>query len=54
MTVSWVLNAYLIILVSLLLAASRLGDMKGYRNIFIGGFALFTARLRAVRSCPYI
>ncbi|MEN6609493.1 MAG: MFS transporter [Methanoregulaceae archaeon] len=41
-TVSWVLNAYLIILVSLLLAASRLGDMRGYRNIFIGGFALFT------------
>lgn len=40
--VTWVLNAYLIILVSLLLAASRLGDMKGYRNIFIGGFALFT------------
>lgn len=40
---SWVLNAYLIILVSLLLAASRLGDMKGYRNIFLGGFALFTA-----------
>jgi EmrB/QacA subfamily drug resistance transporter len=42
-TVSWVLNAYLIILVSLLLAASRLGDMKGYRNIFLFGFALFTA-----------
>ncbi len=41
-TVSWVLNAYLIILVSLLLAASKLGDMKGYRNIFLGGFALFT------------
>jgi EmrB/QacA subfamily drug resistance transporter len=40
--VSWVLNAYLIILVSLLLAASRLGDMRGYRNIFLGGFALFT------------
>jgi len=39
---SWVLNAYLIILVSLLLAASRIGDMKGYRNIFLGGFALFT------------
>jgi len=40
--VSWVLNAYLIILVSLLLAASRFGDMKGYRNVFIAGFALFT------------
>ena len=42
-TVSWVLNAYLIVLVSLLLAASRLGDMKGYRNLFLGGFAIFTA-----------
>jgi EmrB/QacA subfamily drug resistance transporter len=42
-TVSWVLNAYLIVLVSLLLAASRLGDMKGYRNLFLCGFALFTA-----------
>lgn len=41
--VTWVLNAYLIILVSLLLAASRLGDMRGYRGVFLGGFALFTA-----------
>ena len=40
--VSWVLNAYLIIMVSLLLAASRIGDMKGYRNIFLAGFAFFT------------
>ena len=42
-TVSWVLNAYLIILVSLLLAASRFGDMRGYRDVFLGGFAIFTA-----------
>jgi EmrB/QacA subfamily drug resistance transporter len=41
-TVTWVLNAYLIIMVSLLLAASRIGDMKGYRNIFLTGFAIFT------------
>jgi EmrB/QacA subfamily drug resistance transporter len=41
-TVSWVLNAYLIILVSLLLAASRLGDIKGYRRIFLAGFVIFT------------
>lgn len=41
-TSSWVLNAYLIILVSLLLAASRLGDMKGYKRLFLGGFAVFT------------
>jgi EmrB/QacA subfamily drug resistance transporter len=41
-TVSWVLNAYLIIMVSLLLPASRIGDAKGYRNIFLTGFTLFT------------
>ena len=41
-TASWVLNAYLIILVSLLLAASRLGDMKGYRSVYITGFVVFT------------
>lgn len=41
-TVTWVLNAYLIIMVSLLLAASRIGDMKGYRNIFLTGFVIFT------------
>jgi drug resistance transporter, EmrB/QacA subfamily len=41
-TVSWVLNAYLIILVSLLLAASRLGDIRGYRKVFLGGFVIFT------------
>lgn len=39
---SWVLNAYLIILVSLLLAAAKLGDIKGYKKIFVVGFAIFT------------
>jgi len=39
---SWVLTAYLIIMVSLLITASRLGDMKGYRHIFLSGFVLFT------------
>lgn len=39
---SWVLNAYLIILVSLLLAASKIGDMKGYKMVFLTGFGIFT------------
>ncbi|MDD1724065.1 MAG: DHA2 family efflux MFS transporter permease subunit [Methanospirillum sp.] len=39
---SWVLNAYLIILVSLLLAASKIGDMKGYKEVFLAGFGVFT------------
>ena len=41
-TSSWVLNAYLIVLVSLLLVSARLGDMKGYRKVFLAGFAVFT------------
>ncbi len=41
-TVSWVLNAYLIVLVSLLLFASRLGDIRGFRKLFLVGFAIFT------------
>jgi EmrB/QacA subfamily drug resistance transporter len=40
--VSWVLNAYLIIMVSLLLPASRIGDAKGYWNVFLAGFVVFT------------
>lgn len=41
-TSSWVLNAYLIVLVSLLLASSRLGDIRGYRGVFLIGFLIFT------------
>jgi EmrB/QacA subfamily drug resistance transporter len=41
-TSSWVLNAYLIVLVGLLLVSARLGDMKGYRKVFLAGFAVFT------------
>lgn len=39
---SWVLNAYLIILISLLLAAAKIGDIKGYKPVFLAGFAVFT------------
>jgi len=39
---SWVLNAYLVILVSLLLLAAKIGDMKGYKKVFLVGFAIFT------------
>jgi EmrB/QacA subfamily drug resistance transporter len=41
-TASWVLNAYLIVMISLLLAVSRLGDIRGYRNLFLIGFVVFT------------
>lgn len=41
-TVSWVINAYLIVLVSLLLASARMGDKRGYKKIFLIGFIVFT------------
>jgi EmrB/QacA subfamily drug resistance transporter len=39
----WVLNAYLLTLAVLLVTASRVGDILGQRNLFVGGLALFTA-----------
>lgn len=53
-TVSRVLSAYLIVMVSFLLAASRLGDMKGYRIIFLKGFSLFTPGSMFCRIAPII
>ena len=40
--VSWVAMSYLLVLSGLLLAFGKLGDMKGFRKIFIAGFAVFT------------
>ena len=41
-TVSWVAMSYLLVLSGFLLVFGRLGDMKGFRKIFLAGFALFT------------
>jgi DHA2 family metal-tetracycline-proton antiporter-like MFS transporter len=40
--VSWVVLAYLLVLAGLLLVFGRLGDLHGFRRIFIAGFAVFT------------
>src|ERR1700691_370027 len=40
--VLWVINAYALVLAVLLITAGRLGDLRGQRNLFIGGVALFT------------
>jgi EmrB/QacA subfamily drug resistance transporter len=40
--VSWVVMAYLLVLSGLMLAFGKLGDMKGFRRVFIAGFAVFT------------
>ncbi len=41
--IEWVVLSYLLGLSSLLLIGGRLGDLFGYKPLYIGGFALFTA-----------
>ncbi|MCG0275966.1 MAG: MFS transporter [Thermosediminibacteraceae bacterium] len=41
-TVSWVSMAYLLVLSSLLLTYGRLGDVIGYKKLFLRGMLLFT------------
>jgi EmrB/QacA subfamily drug resistance transporter len=40
--IGWVLNAYIIVLAVLMITAGRLGDLRGKRNLFITGVAIFT------------
>ena len=40
--IGWVLNAYIIVLAVLMITAGRLGDLRGKRNLFIIGVAIFT------------
>ncbi|SOE50398.1 drug resistance transporter, EmrB/QacA subfamily [Streptomyces sp. OV198] len=38
----WVVNAYTLALAVLMITAGRLGDLRGKRNLFLAGVALFT------------
>ena len=40
--VLWVVNGYVLVLALLLITFGRLGDLRGQRNMFILGVALFT------------
>jgi len=39
----WVVNAYQVAIVALLLPCATLGDLVGYRRVYLSGLALFTA-----------
>jgi EmrB/QacA subfamily drug resistance transporter len=41
--VQWILNAYYVSLVSLVLVAGSVGDVVGHRRVFIGGIVTFSA-----------
>ena len=40
--VSWIILVYLLVLCSFLPTFGRLGDMKGFRRVFVAGFCTFT------------
>ncbi len=51
---SWVLNAYNIVLASVLVPAGRLADLLGRRRVFQAGLALFSASSAACATAPTI
>ena len=53
-TVSWVQLIYILVLTCLLLVFGRLGDMWGYRRLFIAGLGIFTAASLAAALAPNI
>ncbi len=50
--VLWVINAYALVLAVLLITAGRLGDLRGQRNLFIAGVAVFTVASAACGLSP--
>ena len=49
---SWVLNAYSIVLAALLIVAGRVGDRVGNRKLFLIGVAVFTIASAACAAAP--
>lgn len=41
--VEWVVTIYLLVLSGLLLSFGRLGDLRGHRQVYLGGFGIFIA-----------
>lgn len=52
--VSWVQLIYILVLTCLLLVFGRLGDMWGYRRLFVAGLGLFTLASLAAALAPTI
>src|SRR5580658_6762540 len=53
-SVSWVLNAYAIVLASLLVSAGRLADRIGRRRVFLTGLLIFLAGSALCGAAPSI
>lgn len=53
-TVSWVSMAYLLVLSGLLLTYGKLGDVIGYKKLFLSGMLLFTVASALCGISPFI
>jgi len=51
-SIQWVLDAYTLMLASLLLPAASLGDLRGRRLVFLAGVAVFTAASAGCAFAP--
>ncbi len=51
-TVEWVVLAYLLVLGSLLLPFGRLGELAGFRRVYLAGFAIFTIASAMCGAAP--
>lgn len=53
--IEWVTTVYLLVVSGLLLGVGRLGDMRGHKRIYVGGFVIFvigSALCGLARSAP--
>jgi EmrB/QacA subfamily drug resistance transporter len=50
--IQWVVNAYYVTLVALVLVAGAVGDLVGHRRVFLAGMALFTVGALACAVAP--
>jgi EmrB/QacA subfamily drug resistance transporter len=50
----WVVNGYFVTMLSLMLAAGSIGDIKGHRRMFLGGLAVFSSGAIVSATAPTV
>ena len=50
----WVVNGYFVTMLSLMLTAGSIGDVKGHRRMFLGGLAVFSCGAMVSATAPSV
>ena len=50
----WVVNGYFVTMLSLMLTAGSIGDIRGHRRMFLGGLAVFSAGAMVSAAAPSV